>query len=209
MSDNFKNTHKKKVKRNIHDSVFINLFSDKNNLLKLYKALINDYSNDISTDVSADNLHILNAESVFINDIYNDLSFVVDNELIIMVEAQSTYSVNIAIRMLLYLAKSLEKYIKQISKHNNITPLYSSKAIELPNIKLYTIYTGSKNLTNHSIDLATLIKKSKYNIQPDINLKIDVICVSDKENILGQYIRFCHIINKQQKQNIDLKYTNH
>lgn len=43
--------------------------------------------------------------------IYNDLGFQFKEKLIFLIEAQSTWTVNILVRVLMYLAKSYQDYI--------------------------------------------------------------------------------------------------
>ncbi len=110
-----------KTKRKIYDSVFIDLFSIPENLLDLYKTLLGDKARK---DITVDELEIINTEKVIVNDLYNDLSFLVDDELIILVEAQSTYSKNIVTRILFYVAKALEKHLRNQSQTGKLTALY-------------------------------------------------------------------------------------
>ncbi len=133
----------KKVKRNTYDSVFNDLFSEPERLLELYQVLVKD---KVNPKIKAEDIKLLESDKAFINDLYNDLSFMVDNELMILVEAQSTYSKNIVTRILFYLARSLEKYIKSQSKDNNLSALYHKKALEIPKIKRYTVCMCEKNI---------------------------------------------------------------
>ncbi len=188
----------KKVKRNMYDSVFNDLFSSPERLLELYKTLIGDKANP---NIKAEDISIIESDKAFINDLYNDLSFMVDNELMILVEAQSTYSKNIVTRILFYLAKSLEEYIKRESKSMNLSPLYHEKVLEIPKIKLYTVYTGSKEIDDHYINLSDLMGDN--NIESDVEVRVRVICMEDENNILGQYITFCKILKEQIRLNID------
>ncbi len=98
----------KKTNKKIQDTMFSDLFSSKENLLKLYKILLGDKA---KKNIREKDINLIEIENVFINDLYNDLSFVVDNEIFMLIEAQSSYSKNIVTRILLYLAKTLEEYI--------------------------------------------------------------------------------------------------
>ncbi len=184
----------KKIKHKVYDSVFNDLFSDSKMLLDLYKVLLGD---KVNPNITEKDISLLESDKVFINDLYNDLSFIVDNELIIMVEAQSTYSKNIATRLLLYAAKGLEEYIKNSEETDNFYALYSEKLLEIPKIKLYTVYTGSKKIDDHYINLSDLMYHKE--LETDLNLRVKVIFREDKNNILGQYISFCHIVRDEFK----------
>ena len=78
------------------------LFSDKKELLGLYNAV----SGKQYKDPGALNVNIL--ENAIYMAIKNDLSFVIDSRLSLY-EHQSTYSPNLPLRMLLYLAVWKEK----------------------------------------------------------------------------------------------------
>ena len=57
--------------------------------------------------------------------------------LIILMEAQSRFSPNLAIRILLYLAETYDRYAKAHELN-----LYSTKAVKIPRPELYGVYTG-------------------------------------------------------------------
>ncbi len=142
-------------------------------------------------------LKIINTEKVIVNDLYNDLSFLVDDELIILVEAQSTYSKNIVTRILFYVAKALKKHLRNQSKPEKLTSLYHEQIIEIPKIKLYTVYTGARKISDHDLELKMLMKNTEDGIESDINLKVKVLCIPDEKNTLGQYMMFCSIFREQ------------
>ena len=89
------------------------------------------------TDVTEDDLTDITIENVLVNDLYNDLGFRVGDKRIILVEAQSTWSPNILIRSLLYVATTYQQYIDD--RHLDV---YTSKKICIPKPELYVIYTG-------------------------------------------------------------------
>ena len=95
------------AKRTIRDSVFSNLFGDKRYLLQLYQALHPE-----DTGATEDDLTDVTIQNVLTDDLYNDLAFRNGGRVIIMVESQSTWSVNIIIRVLLYLAQTWNRYIE-------------------------------------------------------------------------------------------------
>ncbi len=77
------------------DSVFTDLFSDKRYLLELYQALHPE-----DTTATRDDLILMTLKSVVAEHIHNDLGFRVGDRLIVPVEAKSTWSPNIVIRLL-------------------------------------------------------------------------------------------------------------
>ena len=97
------------VRRTAKDSVFCNLFSDKRYLLQLYQALHPE-----DTETTEDDLTDITIRNVLTDGIYNDVGFRNKDKVIILTEAQSTWSMNILIRMLLYLAETYHDYFRVI-----------------------------------------------------------------------------------------------
>ena len=112
MSDDTKQTQEVKAKRTAKNSVFLDLFQDKKNLLKLYKTLHPE-----DTDATEDTLDIVTIDNVLTDNLYNDLGIMVgNNRLLLLLEAQSSWTVNILIRILLYLAQSYHEYFERTSQ---------------------------------------------------------------------------------------------
>ena len=79
MSDDTKQAQEVKVtrhmaKRTAKNSVFLDLFQDKKNLLKLYKTLHPE-----DTDATEDTLDIVTIDNVLTDNLYNDLGVMVGN----------------------------------------------------------------------------------------------------------------------------------
>ena len=121
-----------KIERNIKDSVFCDLFKDPNNILSLYQVL---YPDDKTTTV--DDLTLITLSRVIVKTMFNDLGFIVGNRLIVLVEAQSTWTENIVVRYLEYIAETYRRYILQ-----NGMNVYSSTKVKIPVPELYVLYTG-------------------------------------------------------------------
>ncbi|MCC8097192.1 MAG: hypothetical protein LIO44_01245 [Eubacterium sp.] len=120
--------------RAVKNSVFKSLFSDNKYLLQLYRTLHPE-----DTDVTEDDLEHKTLETVIARDILNDLGFAVRDKLLILVEAQSTLTVNILVRILMYLLRTYQNFFRE-TKQN----LYGSKPVRLPKPELYVIYTAIK-----------------------------------------------------------------
>ena len=74
-----------RAKRTAKNSVFLDLFQDKKNLLKLYKTLHPE-----DTDATEDTLDIVTIDNVLTDNLYNDLGIMVgNNRLLLLLEAQS------------------------------------------------------------------------------------------------------------------------
>ena len=188
----------KNMNLKIRDSLFIDLFSDKNRLIELYKSLVDD-----ERKISTEDIEIITLENIITTGVYNDLGFRVKDEIIILMEAQSVYTENIVIRVLFYLSDTLKDYIERNSPNKNLVELYSTKKRMIPKIKLFTVYTGDKLIEDHDLHLSDLMVES--NIVSDIDMKLRVLCTGNKNNILGQYILFTQIFSRQSKECEDIE----
>ena len=84
----------KNMNLKIRDSLFIDLFSDKNRLIQLYKSLVDD-----ERKINTEDIEIITLENIITTGVYNDLGFRVKDEIIILMEAQTTYTTNIVLRI--------------------------------------------------------------------------------------------------------------
>ncbi len=175
------------AKRTAKNSVFLDLFQNKSYLLKLYKTLHPE-----DTTATEDSLTDVTITNVLTDNLYNDLGFIANNKLMILVEAQSTWTVNILVRVLLYLAQSYHEYFQRTSQN-----YYKSKKVKMPKPELYVIFTGNKGQKPDKIALA---KEFFEGADIDIEVKAKVIYESDKDDIINQYIIFCKVFNEQTKQ---------
>ena len=188
MPDDTKQTQEVKAKRTAKNSVFLDLFQDKKNLLKLYKTLHPE-----DTDATEDTLDIVTIDNVLTDNLYNDLGIMVgNNRLLLLLEAQSSWTVNILIRILLYLAQSYHEYFERTSQS-----LYKSKKVKMPKPELYVIYTGNKGRKPDTISLS---QEFFDGANIDLEIKAKVIYESDKDNIINEYIVFCKVFNSQIKE---------
>ena len=131
-------------------------------------------------------------ENVLTDNLYNDLGFIVNNKLMILIEAQSTWTMNILVRVLLYLAQSYHEYFQRTSQN-----YYKSKKVKMPKPELYVIFTGNKG---RKPDRILLSKEFFEGEDIDIEIRSKVIYESDKDDIINQYIIFCKVFNGQTKQ---------
>ena len=164
------------LKRNVKDSVFTDLFKNKKYSLELYKALHPEDKN-----VTIEDLKIYDSKLVLVNDYYNDLAFGVRNRIIILMEEQSSWSINILIRDLLYLVYVYEKIFV---KHK--VNLYGSKKIDIPMPELYVLYTGKKKIEAKEISL----NEEYFDGKAPIDLRVKIITKAEKNSILYEYIKF-------------------
>ena len=174
------------AKRTVKDTVFSSLFNDPEYLLQLYKELHPE-----DTEVTADMLHDKTIRNVLTDRMYNDLGFAVRDKLMILVEAQSTWSVNIIVRAFMYLAQSYQEWFE-----NREVNLYSSKAVELPEPELYVIYTGDRKDRPETLDLSAEFFGGK---KTALEVTVRMLYGDDRTTITGQYVRFCKVFNEQVK----------
>ena len=191
MQDNIKQSQEVDVtchiaKRTAKNSVFLDLFQNKSYLLKLYKTLHPE-----DTTATEDSLTDITIENVLTDNLYNDLGFIVNNKLMILIEAQSTWTMNILVRVLLYLAQSYHEYFQSTSQN-----YYKSKKVKVPKPELYVIFTGSKGRKPDKIFMS---KEFFEGADIDIEVKAKVIYESNEDDIINQYIIFCKVFNEQTK----------
>ena len=122
------------LNRQIKDSVFSDLFASKKNLLALYRALHPEDGTASEGDIAN-----VTAKNILMRDIYNDLGFTVRDKLLLLVEAQSTWTVNVVFRLFLYLAETWGEYVKATEQN-----IYGTKKIILPKTECYVVFTGER-----------------------------------------------------------------
>ena len=164
------NTNKK-----YKDSVFTALFSDPALLRDLYCA-IRGVSLPPDVPVSINTL-----ENVLYLDLYNDISFEIGGKLVVLIEHQSTINPNMALRLLFYISRILEKRIKGRT-------LYSKKQVAIPWPEFYVLYNGLEPFPDEKvIRLSDLFEKPldlglAENVRPLLELEVRVININEGRN---------------------------
>ena len=115
--------------RNYKDTVFRMLFSDRKNLLSLYKA-VNQRDNK-----NPEHLEIVTLENAIYMGMKNDLAFIIDTNLYLY-EHQSTYNPNMPLRDLFYICSEYQKLVDKKS-------LFSSTLQKIPAPNFIEFYNGS------------------------------------------------------------------
>ncbi len=172
------------VKHTVKDSVFTSLFKEKRYLIQLYRALHPE-----DTKTTEDDLKDVTVSNVLVDDIYNDLGFTVGTTLLLMIEVQSTWTVNIIFRALMYLVQTYREYFRK-TKQN----LYKSKKLKMPKPEIYVIYVGDRKTRPEEISLSEEFFEGK-----DICIDVRVKMIYDGKNgdIINQYVVFTKICNEQ------------
>ena len=171
------------IKYAIKDSVFTLLFSEIENIRKLYQSLHDDADSYLDEDFK-----IVTLENAIINGQYNDLGFTVKDRLIILVEAQSTFNPNMGVRLLMYIAKSYHDYIVE-----NKLNIFGERLIKLPMPEFIVVYSGTARQDVNEIRLSDCFEAG---ITPNIELIVKVIKKDNvKSGILQEYLSFCDMYN--------------
>ena len=175
------------VNRNTKDSIFCDLFSRPEYCLQLYKVLHPE-----DTDVREENIVLMTLSSLMMRYRYNDLGFLVRDRLLVLVECQSTFTENILVRFILYLADTYNRYISKMNLN-----IYGSKKVRLPVPELYVIYHGERGNRPDEISLSRDIfgEGSADNIFVDVKAKI--IYDSTPGDIINQFITFARVFDRQ------------
>ena len=168
------------------DSVFTSLFREPKYLLQLYQAL---HPEDLeATEDSIKNVTITN---VLLDQYYNDVGFQIGEKLIILVEQQSSWSINVVVRCLLYLAQTYQEYFES-TKQN----VYGSKKLELPRPELYVIFTGNRKTRPEYLYLSKEFFGGDDSV---LDVKVKMIYDGKAGDIINQYVAFTKIYNEQVK----------
>jgi predicted transposase/invertase (TIGR01784 family) len=118
------------VNNQYKNSVFSFLFSDPAILCELYEAL-EGVTLPPNVPITINTL-----EGVLFLDRINDISFEIGNKLVVLIEHQSTANPNMAVRLLMYIARLYEKMLAS-------EDIYSGKKIALPRPEFIVLYNGT------------------------------------------------------------------
>ena len=179
-------TEKTKVRRTVKNTIFLDLFSIPRYMLEMLKTLHPEM-----TDLKEGDIVPVTLNPVILKSQYNDLALLVKDKLIIFVEAQSTWSINILVRILLYLAATYQEYI--LERKLNV---YTSFKLTIPEPEFYVIYTGGRKIDK---DIISLREDLWHNPDAKIDLLVKVIHLESNDDVIGQYIIFTHVLDEQIK----------
>ena len=147
--------------------IFAMLFSDRNELLKLYNAI-----NGTSYD-DPDLLQVNTLENAVYMSMQNDVSFIIDMRLNLY-EHHSTYSPNLPVRYLLYVADVYSDYTKDMN-------LYGTKAVKLPTPRFVIFYNGQAEQPDRKeVKLSELF--SIPDADPSLELKAVMLNINKGHN---------------------------
>ena len=176
---------KASARRKGKDSVFIDLGHIPANAVEMVKAF------SPGLEVTEEDIEFVTLHSVLMVRPYNDLGLLVKDKMFFCSEAQSTWSLNVLVRMFLYLAETYNRYIQ---KHKEMN-IYGTKKITIPKTACFVIYTGDKKNLPEFMHLA----EEFFAGDSALDLKVKVLATPGTADIVQQYIRFCHLFDEQVK----------
>lgn len=159
-----------KVKQDVKDRLFRFLFgNDKENVLQLYNALNGTDYHD------AEALQVVTIKNAVYVTMKNDLAFVLMGTLN-MYEHQSTYSSNMPVRFLIYLAEEYQKIVS-----NAESSLYGTKLISLPTPQCIVFYNGEKEMPEEKV-LSLSDAFENKDKEADVELKVRMLNINRGHN---------------------------
>ena len=168
------------------DSVFTSIFREPKYLLQLYQALHPE-----DHDATEDSIKNVTITNVLLDQYYNDVGFQIGEKIVILVEQQSSWSINIVVRCLLYLAQTYQEYFES-TKQN----VYGSKKLELPKPEMYVIFTGNRKTRPEYLYLSKEFFGGDDSV---LDVKVKMIYDGKEGDIINQYVAFTKIYNEQVK----------
>ena len=155
------------VARNHKDRLFRMIFREKKELLSLYNAVNGtSYTNE-------EDLEIVTLENAIYMNMKNDLAFIMDSYLNLY-EHQSTYSPNMPLRDLFYIAKELQGQI-------DTKDLYRSTLVKIPTPRFLVFYNGSEEQAEKKyLRLSDAFQKPMDD--PDLELVVTMLNINLGKN---------------------------
>ena len=168
-------------------TVFSDLFHIPKYCFQLFQSLHPEEKDVTPADIAS-----LTLTNVLLNTLYNDLGLLVGNRLLILVEAQATWTKNILIRLLLYLAETYNRLIVERE-----WDVYGSKALPLPEPEFYVIYTGERKRRPKTLSFSEAFFGGR---KTALDFTVTFIYGGEDGDIIGQYVTFCHVLNDQYRK---------
>ncbi len=188
------------------NSVFTTLFNDSAVLRELYSAL-GGVALPPDTPIEINTL-----ENVLYMDFYNDISFEIGGKLVVLIEHQSTINPNMALRLLLYITRILEKKTQG-------STLYSKRRLTIPNPEFFVLYNGTDPFPDTAVlRLSDLFANPEDLGLPErthhlLDLEVKIININGGRNIeivnrckeLAEYSFFVDKVREYQRESGNLE----
>ena len=169
-----------KPTRNYKDTLFGSLFYSCDeaveNAKALYKAL---------TGKEVQKVEKCRLEDVLFRQFLNDVAYIMDDVFICFIEHQSSINPNMALRLLIYLARTYERFFTG----NN---LYKSTLIKIPTPEFYVLYNGKTKLQTDTLTLSSMFKAEVKSPQAEVIVKIINI---NYDNLSETVLKNCKILS--------------
>lgn len=169
--------------RQSKNNVFVDLFSNKEYVYRLYREF---HPEDVN--VSPEDITVETLSAIIVNTLYNDLGFTVRDKLIMLVEAQSTWCPNIPLRMMFYLSETYRRYLDKTSQSE-----HNPTKVRLPKPELHVIYTGTRKVPEE-----ISLSETFFGGDSPVDVRVKVFHSID-QTLCGQYVGFCQVFDEQRK----------
>ena len=192
---------RKQVRRNVRDRLFRYLFEkDREALLELYNALNGTAYRDPSQ------LEIVTIENAVYVVMKNDLAYILSGTLN-MYEHQSTYSPNLPVRFLIYLAQEYQTVIEKAERS-----LYGTGRISLPTPQCVVFYNGTKEMPEEQTLRLSDAFENKT-VRADVELTVRMLNINyghnkrlmEKCRALEEYSRLVAIMREYMHSENDMQ----
>ena len=188
-----------KPQRNHKDSTFCLLFSEPQRAIELYNAVTGE---NLPPDTELTYTTLKNAIYIDRN---NDLSFVINDRYLVMSECQSTINMNIPMRCLGYVNRTLENLAGREG-------LYGRHLVKFPAPEFYLFFVGKESWARKTLRLSEsfLVKPKENSLELVVNL-INLNYTEDSEilqrspSLLGYSKLLYHIQEELGTNGGDLK----
>ena len=196
-----KQRQSQRVRRNVKDRLFRFLFEkDREALLELYNALNGTAYKDPSR------MEIVTIESAVYVAMKNDLAYILSGTLNLY-EHQSTYSPNLPVRFLIYLAQEYQTVTEQAERS-----IYGTGQISLPTPQCVVFYNGAKEMPEEqTLRLSDAFENKKARADVELTVRmLNINCghnklLMKKCRVLEEYSQFvaatrdCMLVEKDMQ----------
>lgn len=169
-----------KPTRNYKDTLFGSLFYSCDeaveNAKALYKAL---------TGKEVHHAEKCRLEDVLFRQFLNDVAYIMDDVFICFIEHQSSINPNMALRLLIYLARTYERFFTG-------DDLYRSTLIKIPTPEFYVLYNGKTKRKTDTLTLSSMFKAEVEKPQAEMIVKVINI---NYDNLSETVLKNCKILS--------------
>jgi hypothetical protein len=146
-------------------------------------------------------------EGILFMERINDISFVVGNQIVVLLEHQSSINPNMALRLLMYIARVYEKIIGDKT-------IYSTRRISIPRPEFYVLYNGLEGYADETVlklsdafeDAGVFGVTEESGIALEVRVKVYNINQGHNEGLLkrsrtlGEYSAFIATVRELERE---------